>query len=614
MFFAIATNILVTAMLLTGGSAVISDLTGMHSVAACFLLPLGVTIYTLFGGIKATFLTDYIHTVAIVVIVMTFAFNAFAISDKLGSPKAVWKLVTQRAITDPVDGNADGSYLTMRSKSGGIFFVINIIGNFGTVFLDNGYWNKAIASSPASALPGYVLGGLAWFALPWFTSTTMGLVCLALENHPSFPTYPNKLSADQVSAGLVLPNAAVALMGKGGAAATLIIIFMAVTSAMSAELIAVSSIFTYDIYREYINPRATGKTLIYMSHSAVIIFALSMAGFSVGLYYAGVLMGYLYELMGIIIGSAVGPCAATMLSSKQNKQAAIFSPILGTVCAIACWLGATKGLEGSVTYENTFADKPMLIGNVVALLSPAIFIPLLTLIFKPQNFDWELLKNIKRVDETEEIMEATVPEGMLGDTERQQPNGSTEKLDQSGGVTANSNNNDSNNNGCAEMMPISTYVTAHLATKQKEEALAAEQEHLRLASRKAGYICMGLTLAFLILWPMPMYGTSYVFSERFFTGWIVVGFIWIFFTGFVVCVYPVVEGRHGIWFSLKGIYWDLTGQGYKLRQYQERHFEELHVVKSQVSAKIHQRDESQEVDEDEEGVVPINEEVNEKRS
>jgi Na+/proline symporter len=38
-------------------------------------------------------------------------------------------------------------------------------------------------------------------------------------------------------------------MGSGGAAAVLLLVFMAVTSAMSAELIAVSSIFTYDFYQ-----------------------------------------------------------------------------------------------------------------------------------------------------------------------------------------------------------------------------------------------------------------------------------------------------------------------------------------------------------------------------
>ena len=61
--FGLMTNILVTAMLLTGGSAVVHALTGVPTAAACFLLPVGVVLYTMFGGIKATFLTDYVHTV-----------------------------------------------------------------------------------------------------------------------------------------------------------------------------------------------------------------------------------------------------------------------------------------------------------------------------------------------------------------------------------------------------------------------------------------------------------------------------------------------------------------------------------------------------------------------
>lgn len=44
--FCLMTNILVTAMLLTGGSAVLTSLTGVHTVAACFLLPIGVVLYT----------------------------------------------------------------------------------------------------------------------------------------------------------------------------------------------------------------------------------------------------------------------------------------------------------------------------------------------------------------------------------------------------------------------------------------------------------------------------------------------------------------------------------------------------------------------------------------
>ena len=132
------TNVLVTAMLLTGGSAVVTSLTGVPTAAACFLLPIGVVLYTIFGGIKATFLTDYVHTVMILVIIFIFAFTAYSTNVNLGSPSKVYALLQQAAAAHPVAGNAEGSYLTMRSKEGAVFFVINIIGNFGTVFCDNG--------------------------------------------------------------------------------------------------------------------------------------------------------------------------------------------------------------------------------------------------------------------------------------------------------------------------------------------------------------------------------------------------------------------------------------------------------------------------------------------
>ncbi len=92
----------------------------------------------MFGGIKATFLTDYVHTVIILVIIFVFAFSAYATNSVAGSPGKVWELLVDAAKRHPVKGNHEGSYLTMRSQEGAIFFVINIVGNFGTVFLDNG--------------------------------------------------------------------------------------------------------------------------------------------------------------------------------------------------------------------------------------------------------------------------------------------------------------------------------------------------------------------------------------------------------------------------------------------------------------------------------------------
>ena len=51
----------------------------------------------------------------------------------------------QLAVLKPVEGNASGSYLTMASTGALIFGIINIVGNFGTVFVDQSYWQRAIA-------------------------------------------------------------------------------------------------------------------------------------------------------------------------------------------------------------------------------------------------------------------------------------------------------------------------------------------------------------------------------------------------------------------------------------------------------------------------------------
>lgn len=55
-FFALLTNVLVSSQLLLGGSAVVTSLTGMNVYAAIFLIPLGVCVYVVLGGLRATFL------------------------------------------------------------------------------------------------------------------------------------------------------------------------------------------------------------------------------------------------------------------------------------------------------------------------------------------------------------------------------------------------------------------------------------------------------------------------------------------------------------------------------------------------------------------------------
>ncbi|KAJ3344211.1 hypothetical protein HDU93_000001, partial [Gonapodya sp. JEL0774] len=301
--FGLATNAIVTAMLILGGAAVVESLTGMNVYAACMLIPLGVTVYVVAGGLKATFLTDYSHTVFIYVIILMFGFVVYASSPLIGSPSAMYDLLQKAAAAHPVANNQDGNYLTMSSTDG--LSIINLVGNFGTVFVDQAYWQRAVAARPSSTVLGYLVGGLCWFAIPFFLATTLGLAGVALESNAAFPTFPARLDPGSVSAGLVAPNSAVALLGSGGGIAILILVFMAVTSAASAELIAVASIITYDVYRTYINPEATGKQLVSFSHYIIGGFGVVMGVLGIILHTIGISLGYLYLLMGVIVSPAV---------------------------------------------------------------------------------------------------------------------------------------------------------------------------------------------------------------------------------------------------------------------------------------------------------------------
>ncbi len=109
-----------------------------------------------------TYSFDSTHTTVLFSIILTFIFTVYATSPKIGSPAKMHELLASAAAARPVSGNAHGSYMTMRSKNGLIFGVINVIGNFATVFQDQAYWQRAIASKPASTVKAYLLGGLAW--------------------------------------------------------------------------------------------------------------------------------------------------------------------------------------------------------------------------------------------------------------------------------------------------------------------------------------------------------------------------------------------------------------------------------------------------------------------
>jgi uncharacterized membrane protein len=77
-------------------------------------------------------------------------------------------------------------------------------------------------------------------------------------------------------------------------------------------------------------------------------------------------------------------------------------------------------------------------------------------------------------------------------------------------------------------------------------------------SRFARIAAVTFCLFLVILWPWPMYESSYVFSKSFFTGWVIFAIIWMFISFCIVGIYPIVEGRQSIMSVCKKIYADMT--------------------------------------------------------
>jgi len=274
--------------------------------------------------------------------------------------------------------------LTMISSGGLMFGVCNIIGNFGTVFVDQSYWQSAIAAQPTAAARGYLLGGICWFSIPFSLATSLGLTSIALR----LP-----ITAYESGSGLVPPAVADYLLGTGGCVAMLVMLFMAIVSTGSAESIAVSSLIAYDIYREYINPQATGQQILWVSRCIIVVFGLFMGGFAIALHAMNLNLGWVYMFMGIIIGSAVIPIWNMMTWDRASGKGAVIAAWSGLCLALIAWFVTATVQSGSISVATLGKNEPMFTGNVVAICSSGLIHYIYSKCFDNEVFDFSTLND-----------------------------------------------------------------------------------------------------------------------------------------------------------------------------------------------------------------------------
>ncbi|KAI1080720.1 Sodium:solute symporter family-domain-containing protein [Whalleya microplaca] len=542
-------NIIGCASMIVTGSQILVGLTGINLAAATILIPLGVVLYTAVGGLKATFLTDFLHTTIALILIVYFTL-AVLTHQRIGGLDGLYNMLLATAEDNHVDGNYAGSLLSFKSKGSIIFGVILKFGNLALVIMDTAFWQKSFAAEVKATVPGYNLAALSIFAVPWAMGTVMGLTARAFQNTSVYPFLPTGFSSAQVDSGYVMPYTIHALLGSGGSAGMLLLLFMAVTSTVSSSMIAVSSILSFDIYRTYINPAATDRQTVRASHLGVVFHGVLISCITLGLNYGGANINWLSYTMNMIKCPGIFPLILTILWSRQSKLAAVVSPVLGMICGLTVWLGTTYATYGVVNLQTTSQQLPCLYGTLTSTFSPVLFSVILSYVGPKEVFDWRDFLSIGLVKDEDGEGEKPTQEASI----QQKP--STDSKDESrigvktaskdiepipgDGISGEALKQPLENEKASESsssLPASEYSTNEGAHPFDAATLAYLRHWYKIAW---GFLIFIVTTTF-VAWPLPLY-RNYIFTRSFFSGWVSVAIIWQFFALGAVVVYPVFDG------------------------------------------------------------------------
>lgn len=153
----ITNNVFGCASMILTGSQLIYGVSGMHFVAATILIPLGgedslicypnctrdhanssnyytVVLYTAVGGLKATFLTDYLHTAIALILIIYFTLTTLT-HEAVGGLGGLYDKVMATASENVIPRNYEGSLLTMKSVDAIIWGLILKFGNLALVVM-----------------------------------------------------------------------------------------------------------------------------------------------------------------------------------------------------------------------------------------------------------------------------------------------------------------------------------------------------------------------------------------------------------------------------------------------------------------------------------------------
>lgn len=326
-----------------GAGLLLSALTGMDYRIGMIAIIFTCTLYTLIGGMKAVVGSDFIQSLLILISLIVVAVLAY--------------------VTYGVDSVYTGLKMSYSDRlnlllPAGLIYAWNTgLFSIGEIFHSNIWWSRAFSIKPKVLTKSFILSGVTFMFVPIVTGS-IALVALA-----------QNFNIPQVN--MVFPIVASKLLGITGAVLVFLVVYSSLASSIDSVLKATSDLLTEDIYRQLINPKATDKQLL--AASKFFIIALGILTIILSWNYVTTMYGLLL-LTGALVASSVWPIATGIYWKTANRKGAIYGMLFGSI-------------SGLLTYFFISNLGAALVGMLVSAIIVVSYAKI-----KPENFDWEILK------------------------------------------------------------------------------------------------------------------------------------------------------------------------------------------------------------------------------
>ncbi|NLV81710.1 MAG: sodium:solute symporter family protein [Synergistaceae bacterium] len=317
-----------TGIQLMGAAVVLEQLAGIPYVIALILGSLVLSIYVMMGGFKSTALTDTLQ--ASLLFLALFGGGLIAVKITNGG---LFKMLIDKV---GVAGITSPGLKGLATPLFGISFNINIILYcFGYMFIQ---WMLA-AESPGTLKRAASIYSVICPAGYIFGSILLGIAGLAL-------------GIEVVKADYIFPVIAVQFFGPIIGAVVVAGVLGATQSTAASVLAGVSLCTSYDLYQRIINPKASEKSVLFISRAMSVLILVGSIVLAMLAKEGIMLLG----AIGISFFSVTAPSIlAAIFWPRATKQGAIWAPFIGlivllfTVFVKKNFLGIHPGLWGSAT-------------------------------------------------------------------------------------------------------------------------------------------------------------------------------------------------------------------------------------------------------------------------